>query len=151
MREARRRGFDARSLDIESYAPERLAEEDEAPVLFLMATHGEGEPTDNAMSFYKYFEDERCDNLKSLRFAAFALGNKQYEHFCAMGKWVDRKCASLGATRIYELGLGDDDDDLEGDFERWCEGLWLALSPDAAVTVDTARSAPAARFQCEWL
>ena len=130
MREARMRGFDARSVDLEEYAPEKLADEDEAPVVFLMSTHGEGEPTDNARAFYRYFEDERCDNLKSLRYAAFALGNTQYQHFCAMGKWVDATCAKLGATRLCELGLGNDDDDLEGDFEAWREVLWAALCPD---------------------
>ena len=39
-------------------------------------------------------------NLKSLRFAAFALGNSQYQYFCEMGKWVDRKVSALGAERI---------------------------------------------------
>ena len=34
-------------------------------------------------------------NLKSLRFAAFALGNKQYQHFCAMGRWIDAKATAL--------------------------------------------------------
>merc|ERR1719191_4745 len=130
--EARQRGFDARSLDLEEYAPERLAEEDEAPVVFLMATHGEGEPTDNAVPFYKFVEGERMGtNLKSLRFAAFALGNRQYQHFCAMGKWVDAKVSALGAERICPLGLGDDDDDLDGDFERWRETLW-APPPSAS-------------------
>ena len=68
------------------------SEEDEAPVIFLMATNGEGEPTDNAMAFYKYFEDGHCSNLKAVKFAVFALGNRQYEHFCAMGKWADATC-----------------------------------------------------------
>ena len=104
MREARQRGYDARSVDLEDYAPEKLAEEDEAPVIFLMATHGEGEPTDNAVPFYKFFEEERCDNLKSVKFAVFGLGNRQYQHFCAMGKWMDAKASALGATRLYELG-----------------------------------------------
>ena len=39
-REARQRGFKARSIDLEDYEPDDLAEE-EAPVVFLMATHGE--------------------------------------------------------------------------------------------------------------
>ena len=39
-REARQRGFKARSIDLEDYEPDELAEE-EAPVVFLMATHGE--------------------------------------------------------------------------------------------------------------
>ena len=91
MREARQRGFNAKSLDLEEYDHTKLSEEDEAPVIFLMATHGEGEPTDNAMGLFKYLEEERCDNLKSLKYTAFASANKQYEHFCAMGKWIDSK------------------------------------------------------------
>ena len=39
-REARQRGFKARSIDLEDYEPDELAEE-EAPVVFLMATHGD--------------------------------------------------------------------------------------------------------------
>jgi NADPH-ferrihemoprotein reductase len=39
----------------------------------------------------------------------FGLGNKTYEHYNAIGKTVDQKLEALGATRICELGLGDDD------------------------------------------
>lgn len=39
----------------------------------------------------------------------FGLGNKTYEHFNAMGKYVDKRLEQLGALRIFELGLGDDD------------------------------------------
>lgn len=39
----------------------------------------------------------------------FALGNKTYEHYNAMGKYVDKRLEELGATRIFDLGLGDDD------------------------------------------
>ena len=39
----------------------------------------------------------------------FGLGNKTYEHYNAMGKFVDRRLEELGAARVFELGLGDDD------------------------------------------
>lgn len=39
----------------------------------------------------------------------FALGNKTYEHYNAMGKYVDKRMEELGAKRIFDLGLGDDD------------------------------------------
>lgn len=39
----------------------------------------------------------------------FGLGNKTYEHYNAMGIYVDKRLEELGAERIYELGLGDDD------------------------------------------
>lgn len=39
----------------------------------------------------------------------FALGNKTYEHYNAMGKYVDKRLEELGAKRIFDIGLGDDD------------------------------------------
>ena len=39
----------------------------------------------------------------------FALGNKTYEHFNAMGKYVDKRLEEFGAERIIECGMGDDD------------------------------------------
>lgn len=47
--------------------------------------------------------------LISVPFQVFGLGNKTYEHFNAMGKYVDKRLEELGAQRIFELGLGDDD------------------------------------------
>ena len=82
-REARQRGFKARSIDLEDYEPDELAEE-EAPVVFLMATHGEGDPTDNAVQWYKHLNNEaerQPGELRGVRCATFALGNRQYEHF----------------------------------------------------------------------
>ena len=62
--------------------------------------------------------------LDDLRFACFALGNKQYEHFCYMGRWAQSSLKGLGATPVCELGEGDDDEDLDADFEKWRETLW---------------------------
>ena len=39
----------------------------------------------------------------------FALGNKTYEHYNKTGKDMDKKLEELGAERVFELGLGDDD------------------------------------------
>ena len=39
----------------------------------------------------------------------FGLGNKTYEHFNAMGKYFDKRLEELGATRVAEAGVGDDD------------------------------------------
>ena len=49
----------------------------------------------------------------------FGLGNKTYEHFNAMAKFVDTKLETLGGQRIHTLGLGDDDANLEDDFITW--------------------------------
>ena len=129
MREARRRGFNAKSVDLEEYTGEDLGAE-KAPVIFLMATHGEGEPTDNADEFYKWANDadRTGDELSDLRYAVFALGNTQYEHYCMMGRWADAKLAALGGTAFCERGEGNDDEDIRADFEAWTAKLWPALT-----------------------
>ena len=45
----------------------------------------------------------------SFVFKVFGLGNKTYEHYNEMGAYVDKRLEELGAERIFELGLGDDD------------------------------------------
>lgn len=39
----------------------------------------------------------------------FGLGNKTYEHYNAVAIYVDKRLEELGGSRVYELGLGDDD------------------------------------------
>lgn len=42
-------------------------------------------------------------------FQVFGLGNKTYEHYNKVAVYVDKRLEELGATRVFELGLGDDD------------------------------------------
>ena len=49
-------------------------------------------------------------------------------NFNAVAKAVDQQMELLGASRVYERGEGDDDQNIEEDFEQWREnGLWPAL------------------------
>ncbi|KAK7083624.1 hypothetical protein SK128_015040 [Halocaridina rubra] len=94
--------------------------------IFCMATYGEGDPTDNAQEFFEFLEagDEQLDGVQ---YTVFGLGNKTYEHYNAMAKFVDKKMAELGAKRVYELGLGDDDANMEDDFITWKDAMWPAV------------------------
>jgi NADPH-ferrihemoprotein reductase len=103
--------------------------------VFLISTYGEGEPTDNSANIVMELktilnigtDEEKKDdailisdhNLSDLHFSVFGLGNKQYEKFNAMGKFFDSALEQIGATRVAKIGIGDDDNDLEGDFETW--------------------------------
>lgn len=131
MEEAKKQGFDARVIDLEDFSPEILSSTKLA--FFLMATYGEGEPTDNAAAFYKWLKNEDgsvpTDYLANLNFCVFGLGNRQYEHFNRMGKFTDEHLEIFGAKRVMPLGLGDDDGSLEDDFEKWRETLWSSLLP----------------------
>uniref|UniRef100_A0A1I8NTU6 Flavodoxin-like domain-containing protein n=2 Tax=Stomoxys calcitrans TaxID=35570 RepID=A0A1I8NTU6_STOCA len=76
--------------------------------VFCLATYGEGDPTDNAMEFYEWITNGDVD-LSGLNYAVFGLGNKTYEHYNKVAIYVDKRLEELGAARVFELGLGDDD------------------------------------------
>ncbi|XP_063707533.1 NADPH--cytochrome P450 reductase [Culicoides brevitarsis] len=91
--------------------------------VFCLATYGEGDPTDNAMEFYEWITNGDVD-LSGLNYAVFGLGNKTYEHYNKVAIYVDKRLEELGATRVYELGLGDDDANIEDDFITWKDKFW---------------------------
>merc|ERR1719295_1150758 len=94
--------------------------------VFMLATYGEGDPTDNAVEINDKLTNDGME-LSGMKFAVFGLGNKTYEHFNKMGKFVDVKLEELGARRVHTLGLGDDDANLEDDFITWKEAFWTAV------------------------
>merc|ERR1712087_618435 len=65
--------------------------------------------------------------LNDVDYAVFGLGNKQYEHYNNMSQFMDAALGKCGATRVADLGLGDDDDDLEGDFEKWKDNVFWPM------------------------
>ena len=72
-------------------------------------------------------------NMQGVTFAIFGLGNKQYEHFCAVGKRVYDAMTALGATPVVDRGEGDDDEDIDADFDSWKEKLLAALDTNPAL------------------
>ncbi|KXJ28988.1 NADPH--cytochrome P450 reductase [Exaiptasia diaphana] len=113
--------FDPEEVDIEELT--RFGEITDGLAIFVMATYGEGDPTDNAQELYEWLQNDR-DDLDCLNFAVFGLGNKTYEHYNSMGRFVDKKLEEMGAKRVFERGEGDDDGNIEEDFVRWREDFW---------------------------
>ncbi|KAG7384131.1 hypothetical protein PHYPSEUDO_002915 [Phytophthora pseudosyringae] len=129
-KEGRKAGFQTHAIDLEDYdAAEKL--KGEKLVIFVMATYGEGDPTDNAVDFVAFLKDkervlgERA--LAGVHFTVFGLGNTQYEHYNEVGRATDRLMEEHGAQRVFHYGEGDDDASLDEDFDDWKEPLWKAL------------------------
>ena len=137
---SQRFGLKTMVADLEDYDYENLDTfPDDKLAVFVLATYGEGEPTDNAVDFYEFVtkEDVSFSNgggvddkpLQNLKFVAFGLGNNTYEHYNSMVRRVNDALIKLGASRIGTAGEGDDGaGTMEEDFLAWKEPMWAELS-----------------------
>ena len=132
-------GLKTMCADLEDYDYENLDKFPEDKLaMFVLATYGEGEPTDNAVDFYEAvsgedvsFSGRAADEkpLSNLKFVTFGLGNNTYEHYNSMVRRVNAALTKLGALRIGEAGEGDDGaGTMEEDFLAWKEPMWAELT-----------------------
>ncbi|RSL33687.1 assimilatory sulfite reductase (NADPH) flavoprotein subunit [Salibacterium salarium] len=92
----------------------------------IVSTHGEGDPPDNALSFYEFLNGRRAPKLENLKFSVLSLGDTSYEFFCQTGKDFDKRLEELGGERLYERV--DCDVDFDESAEEWFEGIISALN-----------------------
>ncbi|TVY44420.1 NADPH--cytochrome P450 reductase [Lachnellula cervina] len=130
-------GLETMVADLEDYEYENLDTFPEDKVaVFVLATYGEGEPTDNAVDFYEFitgdeptFSESSEPPLGNLKFVAFGLGNNTYEHYNSMVRNVTKALEKLGATKIGAAGEGDDGaGTMEEDFLAWKDPMWTDLA-----------------------
>ncbi|KAF1944367.1 NADPH-cytochrome P450 reductase [Clathrospora elynae] len=133
-------GLKTMVADLEEYDFDNLDSfPDDKLAVFVLATYGEGEPTDNAVDFYEFIGSEDVSfaeggsidsqPLSKLNYVAFGLGNNTYEHYNSMVRNVDKYLTKLGATRLGAAGEGDDGaGTMEEDFLAWKEPMWAAVS-----------------------
>jgi NADPH-ferrihemoprotein reductase len=135
-REAHTR-FSLRSMvaEIDEYTYQNLHKLPESTIVFLvLASYGDGEPTDNAEQFYKFLTNEDDDGpfhrlrehgLQNMSYAAFGLGNSSYAHFNAVIRKVDDRLHLCGARRLGPLGEADDGKGTNAeDFIDWKDKMW---------------------------
>ena len=148
---AKARGLSVSIATMDSYTLESLAEEEH--VAFVTSTAGQGEPPQNARTFFKSLNAAalRGDQLlPKLRYTVFGMGDSHYwprpedaHYYNKPGKDLDARLEKLGAERVVVLGLGDDQDEdgAETGYKVWEPSVWKVLGVDS-VEVTEAEPEP---------
>jgi len=65
---------------------------------FIISTHGEGDPPDDALDLFEYLQSPRAPRLENLQFRVLALGDRSYSQYCAAGRKLEALLQAQGAT-----------------------------------------------------
>lgn len=146
-KEAGHRGFAPVVKELNTVAPAELATL--ARCVVITSTWGDGDPPDNAATFWSHLGAETAPRLENLAFGVLGLGDRNYADFCGAAKKFDERLAALGAKRL--VPRVECDVDYEATATTWLESLWPALegTPNAAnelaspATIVVAEKTPA--------
>jgi len=115
-------------------------------LVFIAATWGEGEPPARATRAYGELMGEGAPRLDGVEFGVLALGDTAYAEFCAIGKKIDERLATLGGKRVVDRV--DCDLDFAQPTTAWIgDALKVLTPPDAnrgrVIEVDFGKPASA--------
>lgn len=122
------KGFTVKVQDLAEYKATNL--KNERYVVIVTSTYGEGEPPENAISFYNYLFSKKAPQLTELRYAVLGLGDTSYEFFCKTAQDFDQRLAELGAKAV--IARADLDVDYAAAAATWQQNLITALEPEFA-------------------
>lgn len=110
----RKAGMQVQRCALEHLDGKRLAQISQA--LFIVSTTGEGDPPDPALGFVRSVMGQPA-TLAHLRYAVLALGDREYQHFCAFGHQLDEWLRRHAAQPLFDLVEVDNADD--GALRHW--------------------------------
>lgn len=116
----------------------------DVPIIFITATHGEGDPPESALAFFELLRQSDV-SLKGVKYAVLGLGDSSYPEYNKAARDLDAYMEKLGAERICECG--ELDVDFASHYPQWIAGLLSALpsAQPASVPVAVETAAPTGR------
>lgn len=126
--ESKKGGFDPRVVDAAAHATIDWTQA--VNLLVITSTYGDGEMPDNAQAFWGWLQTDAAGALAHLQFSVLALGDTNYEQFCAAGKRIDARLEQIGAKRI--AARIDCDLEYQAAANAWIEAALTALTPSAS-------------------
>ena len=98
--------------------------------IFIVSVTGVGEATENSRHFFEWLHTDEAKIGPDVQYSVFGCGNlaAHPNNYNVIGKYIDQRLAELGAKRLHPLGLGDDSDCIDDDFDQWSAALIETLS-----------------------
>ncbi|NNC78404.1 MAG: assimilatory sulfite reductase (NADPH) flavoprotein subunit, partial [Woeseiaceae bacterium] len=119
----RNKGFAVQLKSLADYKPAQLKRE--SLLAFVVSTHGEGDPPDDAELFREFLLSRKAPKLEQLQYSVLALGDSSYLNFCQTGREFDARLEELGAKRI--AALVECDLDYDADAQGWADSVLSKL------------------------
>jgi sulfite reductase (NADPH) flavoprotein alpha-component len=108
---------------------------------FVISTHGEGDPPDDALDLFECLKGPRAVRLPQLKFRVLALGDRSYSKFCEAGRELESLLVAQGATRFAERI--ECDVDFQQLADAWSADVLRYTQDVLASTSTELRSSPA--------
>merc|ERR1712028_238067 len=113
------------------------AEDSDAPPMLVLSGSQTGTAEDMSEKFAK--------EMKRHGFDAKPVDMEVYE-MDGMELLADKKMEELGATRVGQYGEGDDDQDIEADYDEWKEAITPVLKEEFGCDCDASTAAAELEF-----
>ena len=102
-------------------------------VIVVCSTTGNADAPENADRFVRWSKrksTEPTQPFKHCAYAVLALGDTNYDVFCATGKVIDKKMKELGGTRSCTVALADEATGLEETVDPWTANVIQLLAAE---------------------
>lgn len=115
--------------------------------VIVASTTGNGDAPANADRFFRFIRKRthKSDFLEGSSYAVLALGDTNYDKFCRVGKFIDKRLEELGAQRIHPLCCADEAVGLADTVEPWKDAILERLAEfyqeATPVSLETIRGA----------
>jgi sulfite reductase alpha subunit-like flavoprotein len=88
-------------------------------VIFVVPSYGRGQCPESYVPAWEKFKN-RTTPLTKMKFAVWACGSSAFKKsFVGFGKEVEKKMLELGATKVMEMGIKDEQGEDNGDVTVW--------------------------------
>eukprot|EP01083_Nonionella_stella_P163668 539387_1 len=124
---------------------------DDRLIIFVASTTGQGDVPNNMKNFWKFLlrRDLPKHAFSKLQFTTFGLGDSSYINYNTVTRKLHQRLLDLGAIKVFDRGLGDDQHDIGYDsaFIPWLESLSDTLQtmygiPDGLQIMDKNKLVP---------